>query len=56
MPFEYPEVIPRLFRRGDVVRTEDRPEGTFVIARISEADVPVVADFVISPVARRVQT
>ncbi len=53
VPFERPDVIPRLFRNGEVVQTEDRPEGTFVIARIPEADLFVLQAYVIDPVVRR---
>jgi GTPase len=49
VPFEHPEVLPMLYRQADVLKSEDIPEGTRVVARISEADLHVVAEFVIPP-------
>jgi GTP-binding protein HflX len=45
VPFDRPEVVPRLYQKGQVVRTEERPEGTAVVARVPEAELPTLAEF-----------
>jgi GTP-binding protein HflX len=52
VPFERPEVVPRLYRKGQVVTTEQLPEGTAVVARIPEAEVSTLAEFMVSGPAR----
>jgi len=37
--------VPRLYRNGQVLRTEDQPEGTLVVARVPEAELPTLAEF-----------
>jgi GTP-binding protein HflX len=56
VPFDRPEVVPRLYRRGQVLSVEDVPEGSRVRARISGADLPAVEEFLTRPVKRRVRT
>jgi len=56
VPFDHADVVARVFRRGEVLRTEDRPEGTFVVARIPEAELPGVRAFVVEAAARRIGT
>lgn len=45
VPFDRPEVIPRLYRTGQVLTTEEGPDGTFVVARVPQAEVPALAEF-----------
>jgi len=49
IPFERPEILPRLYRQAEVLAVEDHPEGTLVHARVWEADLPVVGPFVLGP-------
>jgi GTP-binding protein HflX len=49
VPFEHPEVLPMLYRQAEVLKSDDVPEGTRIVARISDADLHVVAEFVIPP-------
>jgi len=44
VPFDRPEVVPRLYRRGQVLSVEDLPEGSRVRARVSGADLPGVQE------------
>jgi GTP-binding protein HflX len=53
VPFDRPEVVPRLYRKGQVVTTEDVPEGTLVVARVPEAELPILNEFVAPVPARR---
>jgi len=53
VPFDRPEVVPRLYRKGQVVTTEDVPEGTLVVARVPEAELPILNEFVAPAPARR---
>ena len=53
VPFDRPEVVPRLYRKGQVVTTEDVPEGTLVVARVPEAELPILDEFVAPVPARR---
>jgi GTPase len=55
VPFDRPEIVPMLYRRAEVVRTDDTPAGTEVIARVDEGDLSRVQEFVVRPVARRVR-
>ncbi len=48
VPFARSEVIPRLYRTGQVVTTEERPEGTWVVARVPEAELPTLAEFMVA--------
>jgi GTP-binding protein HflX len=52
VPFARAEVVPRLYRNGQVLRTEDQPEGTLVVARVPEAELPRLAEFM-APVPAR---
>jgi GTP-binding protein HflX len=56
IPFERPEVLPRLYRRGEVLSTKEDPQGTVVEARVTEADLPTVQDFLVKPVSRRTRS
>src|SRR5207249_1662885 len=53
VPFDRPDVLPLLYRRGEVVSSEDRAEGTYVVARVSPADLHTVEQFVVEPSAER---
>jgi GTP-binding protein HflX len=53
VPFEHPEIVPWLYREAQVVSAEETAEGTRVAARVSEAGLPRVQNFIIRPVARR---
>jgi GTP-binding protein HflX len=55
VPFDRPEVVPMLYRRGEVLSADDTPEGTEVVARVGEAELPQVQEFVRRPVSRRVR-
>jgi GTPase len=55
IPFDHPEVLPSLYRNGEVLETEDRAEGTWVMARIAPSDLHRVQEFVVEPVAKRSQ-
>jgi len=47
--------VPMLYRRGEVLSVDDTPEGTEVVARVGEAELPQLQDFVQRPVSRRVR-
>jgi GTP-binding protein HflX len=49
VPFDRPEVVPRLFRRGEVMSTDDVPEGTKVVARVPASEFAFVEEFLLSP-------
>ena len=53
VPHDRPEVIPLVYRRGEVISTEDRTDGTYAVVRVSAADLPVVEEFIIEPTAKR---
>jgi GTP-binding protein HflX len=53
VPFDRPEVVPWLYREAQVVSAEETPGGTRVSARVSEAELPRLRDFILRPVARR---
>jgi GTP-binding protein HflX len=54
VPFDRPEVVPRLYRKGQVVSTEEQPEGIAVVARVPEAELPILSEFVVqTPAGRR---
>ena len=55
VPFDRPEIVPMLYQRGEVVSAEDTPEGTEVVARVGEAELTRVQEFVRRPVSRRVR-
>jgi GTP-binding protein HflX len=55
VPWDRPEVVPWLHREAEVVRSEDEAEGTRVTARVDEAQLPRVKEFVVRPVARRIR-
>ncbi len=54
VPFDRSELVPWLHQHGEVVRSQDEPDGTRMVARIDEAQLVRVAEFVVRPVARRV--
>jgi GTP-binding protein HflX len=56
VPFDRPEVVPWLYREAQVISAEETPEGTRVSARVSEAELPRLRDFILRPVARRSHT
>jgi GTP-binding protein HflX len=49
VPFDRPDVLPLLYRRGEVIKAEQAPEGTVVLARVSEAELPAVEPFLMAP-------
>jgi GTPase len=53
VPFDRPEIVPWLYREAQVVTAEDTADGARVAARISEAELPRVKEFILRPVARR---
>jgi GTP-binding protein HflX len=53
VPFHRPDVVPRLYERGQVMGTSQTAEGTRVVARIPEAEWPAVEEFAIRRTARR---
>jgi GTP-binding protein HflX len=53
VPFDRPELVPWLYREAQVVTAEETSEGTRVSARVSEAELPKLQDFIVRPVARR---
>jgi GTPase len=53
VPFDRPELVPWLYRDAQVVTAEETPEGTRVSARVSEAELPRLQDYILRPVARR---
>jgi GTP-binding protein HflX len=53
VPFDRPEIVPWLYREAQVVSAEETADGTRVAARVSEAELPRVRDFILRPVARR---
>jgi GTP-binding protein HflX len=55
VPFDRPEIVPMLYQRGEVMSAEDTPEGTEVVARVDEAELTRVQEFVRRPVSRRVR-
>jgi GTPase len=56
VPFDRPDVIPRLYRTGQVLSTEETPGGTVVLARIPEAELSAVTQFVALLPARQVRS
>jgi GTP-binding protein HflX len=56
VPFDRPEVVPWLYREAQVISSEETDDGTRVAARVSEAELPRVKDFILRPVARRSRT
>ncbi len=53
VPCDRSEVVPRLYRTGQVVTTDERPEGTWVVARVPEAELPALAEFMVTAHPRR---
>jgi GTP-binding protein HflX len=47
VPFERADVVPLLYRRAEILTTEDRPEGTYVVARVSPADLHTLEPYVV---------
>ena len=45
VPFDRPDVVPRLYRTGMVVETEEGPEGTLVVALVPESELSTLAEF-----------
>jgi GTP-binding protein HflX len=56
VPFDRPEIVPMLYRRAEVLSTDETPDGTEVVARVDEGDLPRVQEFIVRPVARRVRS
>jgi GTP-binding protein HflX len=46
VPFDRPEVLPMLYDRAEVVSAEGEPDGMAVVARVSEAELARVQEFV----------
>jgi GTP-binding protein HflX len=53
VPFDRPEVVPWLRRRAEVLRVEDTPDGTAVVARVTEGELQNVDGFVVRTVVSR---
>jgi GTPase len=53
VPFDRPEVVPWLHREAEIVSTESGPDGTKVVARVTEAQLARVHPFVSESVIRR---
>jgi GTPase len=53
VPFDRPDVLPWLYRRGEVLQVEQSADGTAVVARVSEAELPAVEPFLVAPPGRR---
>ncbi len=56
VPYDKPEVVPLLYRRAEVLSTEDRDDGTLVRARVGEAELSVVEPFLVRPARRGVRS
>jgi GTP-binding protein HflX len=56
IPFDRPEILPLLYRRDQVVKAEDTAEGTEVEARVSEADLSQVEEFLVRAAVHRRDT
>jgi GTP-binding protein HflX len=54
VPFDRPDVLPWLYRRGQVLEVDETPKGTAVLARVSEAELPAVQPFLVAPARARV--
>ena len=53
VPFDRPEVLPRLYRTGEVLSAEAVPQGMAVHARVTEAEAPALAEYVVEEPPRR---
>jgi GTP-binding protein HflX len=53
VPYARPEIVPWLHRTAEILSTDDEAEGTHVVARVSEAALPRIKDFVVRPVVSR---
>ncbi len=53
VPYDRPEVLPRLYRESEVLEATNGPEGISVAARVGERELALVRDFLVRPVARR---
>lgn len=49
VPFDRPDVLPLLYRRGQVLEVSESPQGTAVLARVSEAELPTIQPFLVAP-------
>ncbi|HJP65231.1 MAG TPA: GTPase HflX [Actinomycetota bacterium] len=56
VPFDHPDVVPWLHREAEVVSVDSTEDGTAVVARVTEAQLPRVQTFLTEPVARRVSS
>jgi GTP-binding protein HflX len=55
VPYSRPDLVPALYRRGQVLASTEADEGIRVRARIDMADLPRVEPFLVQPVAARVR-
>src|SRR3989454_1915237 len=53
IPFDRPAILPMLYDRAEVLSTEEGPEGMAVEARVFEAELAKVREFLQRPAARR---
>jgi GTPase len=53
VPFDRPEVVPRLHREGEVLSAESGPDGITVVARVGESELSRLASLVVRPAVRR---
>jgi GTPase len=45
VPFDRPDVVPRLYRTGVVMDTNEGPDGTHVVALVPESELAALAEF-----------
>ena len=55
VPYSRPDVVPALYRRGQVLASREADDGIRVRARIETADLHRVEPFLVQPVAARVR-
>ncbi len=53
VPFDRPDIVPRLYREGQVLSKEEVDQGVRVEARVGPAELEVVREYIERPVARR---
>ncbi|MBA3431113.1 MAG: hypothetical protein H0U16_06490 [Actinobacteria bacterium] len=53
VPYDRPEVLPRLYRESEVLEATNSPNGISVAARVGERELALVREFLVHAVARR---
>ena len=56
VPFDRPDVVPMLYERAEVLSADETSDGMAIVARVSEAELPRVQEFVQRPTAWRART